>query len=72
MRPRRLTNIRTRRVAFGVPEAPAPGEVFTWEGHCESNAYIDAYVTKAQLLALAEDSGVRYVKLVSDQGFELQ
>lgn len=67
-----LTNIRTRRVAFGVPEAPAPGEVFTWEGHCESNAYIDAYVTKAQLLALAEDSGVRYVKLVSDQGFELQ
>lgn len=65
-----LTNIRTRRAVFGMPEAPAPGEAFTWEGHCESTAYIDAYVTKAQLLALAEDSGVRYVHLVSE-GYEL-
>ncbi len=65
-----LTNIRTRLVAFGVPEAPAPGEAFTWEGHCESNANIDAYVTKAQLLALAEDSGVRYVRVIGE-GAEL-
>lgn len=65
-----LTNIRTRHVAFGVPEAPAPGEAFTWEGHCESHANIDAYVTKAQLLALAEDSGVRYVRVIRE-GAEL-
>lgn len=32
-----LTNIRTRRAVFGMPEAPAPGEAFTWEGHCESH-----------------------------------
>lgn len=69
-----LTDIRMRNVGFGVlssPDDPAVEGTFTWEGHCSASAWIDVFVTKAQLLALAEDSGVRYVQVVSGQGFEL-
>lgn len=65
-----LTDIRTRNVGFGVlssPDDPAFEGTFTWEGNFYSVAKIEARVTKAQLLALAEDSGVRYVRAYSDK-----
>ena len=68
--------LRTQVGIGGIPsrpDDPAFEGTFTWEGNFYSVAKIEARVTKAQLLALSQDSAVRYVRahVVSDQGFEL-
>lgn len=69
-----ITDKTGQSALFAVPggsqDAPLD-DTFTWEGNLSTVATIEAVVTKAQLQQLAQDSGVRYIRVTLDDGFTL-